>query len=244
MIIAQLLLTVDFMSRKGIIHRDLKPENILLSSKNKKNLEIRIADFGFSLQTNLDDYEQYCDEGFVCGTGGYIPPEALQGRGFSLKADIFSVGSIMYSLLTLRNLFIGRDQNEILRANQQCDLEHVPKETRKCSIAAQDLLIKLLSINPESRPTAAEALEHPWFANEQGAVIGSLAVNAMFTMGRNNESSNNVSIGKAEKKLFSMCPALLEALSNSPVRQRRLDASLDSKFRQNNFDFCQQMGFL
>lgn len=41
------------MSRKGIIHRDLKPENILLNSKEKSNFDIRIADFGFSVQINL-----------------------------------------------------------------------------------------------------------------------------------------------------------------------------------------------
>ena len=48
-IIAQLLLTVDFMNRKNIIHRDLKPENILLNSKEKNNFDIRIADFGYSI---------------------------------------------------------------------------------------------------------------------------------------------------------------------------------------------------
>ena len=54
-IIAQLLLTVDFMNRKGIIHRDLKPENILLNSKSKKNFDIRIADFGYSIQLSTLD---------------------------------------------------------------------------------------------------------------------------------------------------------------------------------------------
>ena len=47
-IMAQLLLTVDFMSRKGIIHRDLKPDNLLLSSKSEGVYDIRIADFGFA----------------------------------------------------------------------------------------------------------------------------------------------------------------------------------------------------
>jgi serine/threonine protein kinase len=47
-IIEQLLLSIDFMSRKGIIHRDLKPENILLNSKREGIYDIRIADFGFA----------------------------------------------------------------------------------------------------------------------------------------------------------------------------------------------------
>lgn len=47
-IIEQLLLTIDFMGRKGIIHRDLKPENVLLNSKAEGVYDIRIADFGFA----------------------------------------------------------------------------------------------------------------------------------------------------------------------------------------------------
>ena len=48
MIVAQILLTIDFMVRKGIIHRDLKPENILLNSKTEGIYDIRLADFGFA----------------------------------------------------------------------------------------------------------------------------------------------------------------------------------------------------
>lgn len=49
MIMAQLLLTLDFMGRKGVIHRDLKPENILISSKEEGVFDLRIADFGFAM---------------------------------------------------------------------------------------------------------------------------------------------------------------------------------------------------
>lgn len=88
----------------GVVHRDLKPENILLCSREKNNLEIRIADFGFA--TILTD-SQASEMRVICGTPGYIPPEVLNGKKYNLKADIFSAGGIMYNLMTLRNLFLG-----------------------------------------------------------------------------------------------------------------------------------------
>ena len=68
------------------------------------------------------------------------------------------------------------------------------------SQAAKDLLFKLLSADPQARPTAAEALEHPWFANEKNAVIGSLTINEMFSMGARQMYQQNLSAKKFEKK--------------------------------------------
>lgn len=90
------------MTRKCIVHRDLKPENIMLHSKASGEFDIRVADFGFA--TNLTIIEDQ-DLNFVCGTPGYIAPEALNGKGYSYRSDVFSAGSILYSVLSLRNLF-------------------------------------------------------------------------------------------------------------------------------------------
>ncbi len=79
MIIAQLLLTLDFMERKKIIHRDLKPENILLHSKCKGIYDIRIADFGFACFEDKLTKADNPDDEIICGTPGYIAPEALDG---------------------------------------------------------------------------------------------------------------------------------------------------------------------
>lgn len=89
-----------------VIHRDLKPENILLNSSKAKEYDIRIADFGFALTLNKPVKENGEHEVInkvemgVCGTPGFMPPEALRREGYSLKSDLFSVGSILFSLLT------------------------------------------------------------------------------------------------------------------------------------------------
>lgn len=113
------------MSRKGIVHRDLKPENILLNSKVKGNFDIRIADFGFAMIINDPKLKYYEDNNTVCGTAGYIAPEVLDGKGYHLKSDIFAVGSILFSMLTLRNLFSGKDYKEIMRKNRACNLDDI-----------------------------------------------------------------------------------------------------------------------
>lgn len=106
---AQLLLSIDFMNRMNIIHRDLKPENILLNSKEKGVYDARIADFGFAIKADSKELLYELEQDVVCGTPGYIAPEALAGQGFTIKSDIFSLGSILYNILSLKNLFSGKD---------------------------------------------------------------------------------------------------------------------------------------
>lgn len=111
MITEQLLLTIDFMRRKGIVHRDLKPDNVLLYSKEDGAFDIRVADFGYALK--LKDQGKM-ESQLVCGTPGYIAPEGISGKGFSNKTDIFSVGAILFNMLTLKPLFAGADYLELM----------------------------------------------------------------------------------------------------------------------------------
>lgn len=117
MIITQLLLTLDFMSRKNIVHRDLKPENILLQSKSPGVYDVRIADFGFAIFVDKIVKAANPDDEIICGTPGYIAPEALEGEGYTLKSDIFSIGSILYNILTLKNLFSGKNYKAVMLKN-------------------------------------------------------------------------------------------------------------------------------
>lgn len=141
-IIEQLLLTVDFMSRKGIIHRDLKPENVLLNSKAEGVYDVRIADFGFATKV-MDQNSPHENESktIVCGTPGYIAPEAIAGKGCSLKSDIFSVGSILFNMLTLKNLFSGSDYKTVMLKNRDCDWDNLSQRLRNCSNHAKDLVM-------------------------------------------------------------------------------------------------------
>ncbi|CDW85705.1 serine threonine protein kinase [Stylonychia lemnae] len=148
-IMGQLLLAVDYMHQIDVIHRDLKPSNILLHSKQKNNYDLRIADFGLAYMYTHDEKLQ--DK---CGTPTYIAPEILDGFKYDHKVDIFSLGSIMI-----------------------CSLDHIFKYITSLSNDGRDLLLKLLQKNPLHRPTAKEALQHPWFQGDREALDAALIIN-------------------------------------------------------------------
>jgi serine/threonine protein kinase len=136
------------MGRKGIIHRDLKPENILLTSKDKGNYEIKIADFGYAMSATDERSCTIAEHSMVCGTAGYIAPEALAGKGYSSKSDVFSAGSILFSMLCLKNLFTGSDYRAIIANNKTCNLDILDQKLAKTSVEARSLVRSLLSKDP------------------------------------------------------------------------------------------------
>lgn len=189
---AQLLLTIDFMTRKGVIHRDIKPENILLNSKEPGVFDIRLADFGFAtvLEAGQHDTISSNEAKFVCGTPGYIPPEAIQGKGYSRKSDIFSAGSIFFSILTLKNLFYGKDYNTLMLLNKKCDLSELETQMRGCSLDAKNLCRQLLNPDPTKRISATQALKHTWFAKEKNPLRNSMTLNKIIANKMGGSVSN------------------------------------------------------
>ena len=95
----------------NIVHRDLKPEYLIFRDENLNSLVI--IDFGLS--TTVKDSEPLFTR---CGSPGYVAPEILNNLGYGCKADIFSLGVIMYILLTSKFVFNAKDYNEILRKNK------------------------------------------------------------------------------------------------------------------------------
>ncbi|CDW72893.1 serine threonine protein kinase [Stylonychia lemnae] len=152
-IMIQLLLAIDLTHKFSIIHRDLKPENILLM--NQETLEIQISDFGLSC--NNDDFKRKTQ---YCGTPGYIAPEIIQGNEFDYKSDIFSLGSVMYFLIKGRCFFKGINSRERLIDNLRRDPKKIYKSLS--GIVSEEgikLLVQMLSVNPNTRPTAEECLK-------------------------------------------------------------------------------------
>lgn len=94
----------------NIVHRDLKPDNLIFRDELLNSLVI--IDFGLSTIIK-DDKPLYTR----CGTPGYVAPEILNDLGYGCKADIFSLGIIMYILLTSTFVFQGKDVNDILKKN-------------------------------------------------------------------------------------------------------------------------------
>jgi serine/threonine protein kinase len=122
MIMEQILLTLDLFKNKKVVHRDIKLDNILIKSIDEQShiFEIKVADFGLACLTP-DDETLY----HKCGSPGYVAPEIFNGSGYSYNADIFSLGSVFFNLLTGMFLFSGETVDQTISLNAICDLSHI-----------------------------------------------------------------------------------------------------------------------
>ncbi|CAG8878098.1 unnamed protein product [Penicillium nalgiovense] len=153
------LSAVAYLHDHGIVHRDLKPENLLFRTP-EDNADLLIADFGLS---RIMDEEQFHVLTTTCGTPGYMAPEIFKKSGHGKPVDIWAIGVITYFLLCGYTPF-DRDSNlEEMQAILAADYSFTPLEYwRGVSQEARNFISSCLTVNPKSRMTAHEALQHPW----------------------------------------------------------------------------------
>lgn len=152
---------MDFIHQKNIVHRDIKLDNILINRIEEEEFNVKIADFGLAVFLPEGEANPKLNE--KCGTPCYVAPEILRDEGYDTKCDIFSLGSLMFGLLTGRYLFKGEDKCELLQKNKICNLSRIDSFLGHVTPACRDIVLKLLEIDQNSRPTANEAVTHPWF---------------------------------------------------------------------------------
>lgn len=172
-ILKELLRGVSYLHKMNIMHRDLKPENIVLKKKGVaiKDNSIKIVDFGLS--AFLDD-QPHC---FVkCGTPGYAAPEVINCASdthiqYDTKCDIFSLGIILFFMITGVMPYDGADFMEVLNNNRKGTINFsIPELTDKPKVLL-DLLRGMLEIDPKKRFSAGQSLESPVFAEEVAAQV-------------------------------------------------------------------------
>jgi calcium/calmodulin-dependent protein kinase I len=177
------LSAVAYLHDHGIVHRDLKPENLLFRTP-EDNAELLIADFGLS---RIIDEEQFHVLTTTCGTPGYMAPEIFKKTGHGKpvyvswcimmtwicgwldNSDIWAVGVITYFLLCGCTPF-DRDSNmEEMQAILNADYKFDPDYWSNVSDTAKDFIRCCLTVDPEKRLTAHQALAHPFLAeNHRG----------------------------------------------------------------------------
>src|SRR5205809_6333267 len=108
----QLAAGLSAAHQAGIIHRDLKPENIVYDAATR---QVKLLDFGIAREAELPAEERLTRAGFVVGTLQYVAPEALSGELVDGRADIFSLATITYWLLTGVHPYTGRTPRELFQ---------------------------------------------------------------------------------------------------------------------------------
>lgn len=151
----QLLSAVNHLHKKNIVHRDLKPENIVLIESGNNEVFIKLIDFGTSITIKGKNLTQ------ELGTIYYIAPEVFMNN-YNEKADIWSCGIILYTMLCGHPPFCGNKENIIKSKILHSKLVFPSKEFNKVSNEAIEYIKSLLSYNPEKRPSAEEALNNKW----------------------------------------------------------------------------------
>ena len=147
----QLINGVEYIHSKGIAHRDLKPENLLLT----KDKTLKIIDFGLSHEFNGIDFLKT-----KCGSPSYASPEILRGKPYNgFKSDIWSCGIILYAMVCGYLPFDG-DTNKILFKNiMKCQ----PEIPDFLNDDTQDLIIRILTSEPDKRITIDEIKKHKFY---------------------------------------------------------------------------------
>ncbi len=132
---------LDYMHKRGMIHRDVKPANILLDSEGVP----KVTDFGITL-----DVDQTVDSGF-CGTVRYMSPEQVRDEGLSQNTYIFSLGGVLYELLTGKKAFPGNNQAAVV--HRILEEEPEPLETLRPDLprALAEVVRKALEKDPKAR---------------------------------------------------------------------------------------------
>lgn len=152
-----------YLHNHQIVHRDLKPHNILLSGSPGQPI-LKIADFGFARFLKPFDLAET-----VCGSPIYMAPEIQFGNKYSANVDMWSVGVILYELITTKTPFPHiKSQYELaqelkMRGSRPYSLP----ASSQVSPELQDLVSRLLTIDPEKRMNMQEFLKHPFFQNAE-----------------------------------------------------------------------------
>ncbi|XP_038153690.1 ribosomal protein S6 kinase beta-1-like [Cyprinodon tularosa] len=154
--LAEISMALGHLHQKGIIYRDLKPENIMLNN----NGHVKLTDFGLCKESIHDGTYTHT----FCGTIEYMAPEILMRSGHNRAVDWWSLGALMYDMLTGAPPFTGENRKKTIDKILKCKLSLPPYLTQE----ARDLLKKLLRRSASSRlgggsGDSAEVQAHPFF---------------------------------------------------------------------------------
>jgi eukaryotic-like serine/threonine-protein kinase len=153
-IAVQLASALDYAHRRGIVHRDLKPENILMLDGGAT---VKLTDFGVARVENAEDLQRTL-AGALLGTPRYMSPEQVASKHVDGRSDLFSLGAILYELLTGRKAFEKNNlaflMLQILQENPPAIADLAPD----VPVGLQRIVAKLLNKRPEQRFTTGSQL--------------------------------------------------------------------------------------
>ncbi len=150
-IMTQLTDGISHAHESYIIHRDIKPQNIMIQDDGR----IKITDFGIAMALNATQLTQ---TNSVMGSVHYLPPEQASGKGATVKSDIYSMGILMYELLTGTVPFKGDNAVEIALKHMKDKIPSIRKQDPSIPQSVENILLKATAKNPRNRYDTAKEM--------------------------------------------------------------------------------------
>ncbi|PNY08701.1 serine/threonine kinase family protein [Trifolium pratense] len=207
----------------NLIHRDLKPQNLLLSRNDEKAV-LKIADFGFARSLQPRNLAET-----LCGSPLYMAPEIMQLQKYDAKADLWSVGAILYQFVTGKTPFTGNNQIQLLQNIMKSTELQFPSDSQSLSSECKDLCQKLLRRNPVERLTFEEFFNHPFLNPKQTEQDEPLRNKSSSRLVGGFSSTVTDPLRRTEENYQEDClPFILDDDSSGPERRRNLTSPLGS----------------
>ncbi len=134
---------LDFAHRNGVVHRDVKPGNMLLTAEG----ELYLCDFGIALDAGAET----TDLGSAMGSPSYMSPEQAQGIRVTSQSDLFSLGVVIYQLLTGRRPFQGSNLNELIFQIVNGDIDPPSKYRTEIPVSVDRVVARALKKKLDAR---------------------------------------------------------------------------------------------
>ncbi|HEY0099975.1 MAG TPA: serine/threonine-protein kinase [Pyrinomonadaceae bacterium] len=211
----------------GIVHRDLKPSNIMLNERG-----VSVLDFGIAkvLTASADVTKTHAttESGLIIGTPRYMSPEQCMGRPVGTASDLYSVGVLVYEMLSGQPPFIDQLQSAVLVRQATAAppplMARCPEVPRRLALATHTLLAKNPSDRPQSARDARAMLERS-IQNTAQLVMPEEAAPFASTLATINTRSSNSSRVIAAATILAMLGGLFFAWSNGSTTSARSKAS-------------------
>ncbi len=144
-VIAEVCKAIDYSHKKGIVHRDIKPANIMIANDGA----VKLLDFGIAISTTADEAAGTGRP--ALGTPNYVSPEQVKGAELGPRSDIYSLGTVLFEMLTGQQVFKAREVKELFKAILSEPAPLLTSVRSDLPAELEQVIVRCLAKNPSKR---------------------------------------------------------------------------------------------